>query len=98
MYLLSITKLLVIESSSLRSRVSSTLTHPLKSGINNNSIKKIVEQSRKVLKRGGMLMIEHGYDQQDDVGNIFKKNNFSKIESLKDLQSLPRITIGTLER
>ena len=62
------------------------------------SIKKIVEQSRKVLKRGGMLMIEHGYDQQDDVGNIFKKNNFSKIESLKDLQSLPRITIGTLER
>ena len=62
------------------------------------SIKKIVEQSRKVLKKGGMLMIEHGYDQQDDVGNIFKKNNFSKIESLKDLQSLPRITIGTLER
>jgi len=62
------------------------------------SIKKIVEQSRKVLKKGGMLMIEHGYDQQDDVGNIFKKNNFSKIEYLKDFQSLPRITIGTLER
>ena len=62
------------------------------------SIKKIVEQSRKVLKKGGMLMIEHGYDQQDDVGNIFKKNYFSKIESLKDLQSLPRIIIGTLER
>jgi release factor glutamine methyltransferase len=62
------------------------------------SIKKIVEQSRKVLKKGGMLMIEHGYDQQDDVGNIFKKNNFSKIEHLKDFQSLPRITIGTLER
>ena len=35
MYLLSITKLLVIESSSLRSRVSSTLTQPLKRGINN---------------------------------------------------------------
>ena len=62
------------------------------------SIKKIVEQSRKVLKKGGMLMIEHGYDQQDDVGNIFKKNNFSKIENLKDFQSLPRITLGTLER
>ena len=34
MYLLSITKLLVIESSSPRSTVSSTLTQPLKSGIN----------------------------------------------------------------
>ena len=43
-YLLSITKLLVIESSSLRSRVSSTLTQPLKSGINNNSIKKIISE------------------------------------------------------
>jgi len=60
------------------------------------SIKKIVEQSSKVLKKDGMLMIEHGYDQQDDVGSIFKKYNFSKIENLKDLQLLPRITVGTL--
>ncbi len=52
----------------------------------------------KVLKEGGMLMIEHGYDQQDDVGSIFKKYNFSKIENLKDLQSLPRITLGTIGR
>ena len=43
-------------------------------------------------------MIEHGYDQQDDVGSIFKKYNFSKIENLKDLQSLPRITLGTIGR
>ena len=62
------------------------------------SIKKIVEQSSKVLKEGGLLMIEHGYDQQDDVGSIFKKYNFSKIENLKDLQSLPRITLGTIGR
>jgi|LULO01.1.fsa_nt_gb hypothetical protein len=44
MYLLSITKLLVIESSSLRSRVSSIFTQPLKSGINNNSIKKMISE------------------------------------------------------
>ena len=44
MYLLSITKLLVIESSSLISRVFSILTQPLKSGINNNSIKKIISE------------------------------------------------------
>ena len=59
-------------------------------------IKKIVEQSIKVLKNGGILMIEHGYDQKDDVRDIFKKNKFSKITNLKDMQSLPRITIGNL--
>ena len=45
MYLLSITRLLVIESSSLRSRVFSTLTQPLKSGINNNSIIKMISEN-----------------------------------------------------
>ena len=44
MYLLSITKLLLIESISLRSSVSSILTQPLKSGINNNSIKKMIRE------------------------------------------------------
>ena len=61
-------------------------------------IKKIVEQSTKTLKNGGTLIIEHGYQQQNDVEAIFKRNKFSKIINLKDLQSLPRITIGTLEK
>ncbi len=61
-------------------------------------IKKIVEQSNKILKNGGTLIIEHGYQQQNDVEAIFKRNKFSKIINLKDLQSLPRITIGTLEK
>ena len=61
-------------------------------------IKKIVEQSNKILKNGGTLIIEHGYQQQNDVEVIFKRNKFSKIINLKDLQSLPRITIGTLEK
>ena len=61
-------------------------------------IKKIVEQSTKTLKNGGTLIIEHGYQQQNDVEVIFKRNKFSKIINLKDLQLLPRITIGTLEK
>ena len=61
-------------------------------------IKKIVEQSNKILKNGGTLIIEHGYQQQNDVEVIFKRNKFSKIINLKDLNSLPRITIGTLEK
>ena len=61
-------------------------------------IKKIVKQSTKALRSGGTLIIEHGYQQQDNVEEIFKRNNFSKIINLKDLQLLPRITIGTLEK
>lgn len=61
-------------------------------------IKNIVEQSSKALKSGGVLIIEHGYQQQDEVEKTFKKNKFTKIINLKDFQLLPRITIGILER
>ena len=61
-------------------------------------IKNIVEQSSKALKSGGILIIEHGYQQQDEVEKTFKKNKFTKIINLKDFQLLPRITIGILER
>ena len=58
-------------------------------------IRLIIEQSTEVLKRGGLLMLEHGHQQQEEVENIFKKNNFSNISNLKDFQELPRITLGT---
>tara|TARA_B100000963_G_scaffold317071_1_gene297261 strand:- start:546 stop:1355 length:810 start_codon:yes stop_codon:yes gene_type:complete len=58
-------------------------------------IRLIIEQSTEVLKRGGLLILEHGYQQQEEVENIFKKNNFSNISNLKDFQELPRITLGT---
>jgi len=44
-----------------------------------------------------MLILEHGYQQQEEVEHIFKKNHFSDISNLKDFQGLPRITLGTLE-
>jgi len=60
-------------------------------------IKLIVEQSTEALKRGGILILEHGCHQQEEVENIFKRNHFSDIANLKDFQALPRITLGTLE-
>ena len=59
-------------------------------------IKSIVKQSTNVLKRGGMLILEHGYQQQKEVKNIFKDNRFSDIVNLKDFQEHPRITLGIL--
>ena len=43
-------------------------------------------------------MLEHGYQQQEEVENIFKRNHFLDITNLRDFQELPRITLGTLER
>ena len=60
-------------------------------------IKLIVEQSTEVLKMGGILMLEHGYQQQEEVENIFKRNHFSNIVNLSDFMKLPRITLGTLK-
>jgi release factor glutamine methyltransferase len=60
-------------------------------------IRLIVEQSNEVLKRGGMLILEHGCQQQEEVENIFKRNHFLDIVNLKDFQGLPRITLATLE-
>ena len=60
-------------------------------------IRIIVEQSTEVLKRGGMIILEHGYQQQEEVENILKKNHFAEIANLKDYQDLPRITLGTLK-
>ena len=60
-------------------------------------IRLIVEQSTEVLKRGGMLMLEHGCQQQEEVENIFKRNHFLDIVNLRDFQELPRITLGTIE-
>ncbi len=60
-------------------------------------IRLIVEQSTDVLKGGGMLILEHGYQQQEEVENILKMNYFLDISNLKDFQGLPRITLGTLQ-
>ncbi len=60
-------------------------------------LKLIIEQSTKVLKKGGMLILEHGCEQENEVGNILKENNFLDIKNFKDFQNLPRITLATLE-
>ena len=61
-------------------------------------IKKIIQQSREILRRRGMLMIEHGYNQEDEVKNLLKDNYFSDIYNIKDYQELPRVTFGILDK
>ena len=56
----------------------------------------ISSQATLKLVRGGMLAFEHGFNQKSQVSKIMKKNGFKNIETLKDHQGHPRVTVGIL--
>jgi release factor glutamine methyltransferase len=45
---------------------------------------------------GGWLIVEHGYDQQDDVRALFESAGFIDLESTRDLAGVPRVCVGLL--
>ena len=59
-------------------------------------IKTITEQSSKMLKEGGMLIYEHGYNQSDQVDSIFNDFGFIDSKSIKDYQGIKRISYSFL--
>ena len=44
----------------------------------------------KYLAKGGLLILEHGFQQRDCIAEILIKNDFMVISYLKDLQGLSR--------
>ncbi len=52
---------------------------------------KIAEQSQKFLKNNGNIFLEIGYNQYQDVKNIFENNNFKFINFKKDLSGIIRV-------
>jgi len=57
-------------------------------------IRQIVEQAKNHLVPQGWLMIEHGYDQESAVEELFERAGFEEIECYRDLAGQPRVTIG----
>lgn len=57
-------------------------------------LRRIVRQAPNHLDRGGTLLVEHGYDQAESVLALFRGAGFEGIETLSDLASLPRVTLG----
>lgn len=55
-------------------------------------IRKIAEQGRNYLKKDSWLLIEHGYNQKDEVAAILKAAGFSNIECKKDLAGIDRMS------
>ncbi len=54
----------------------------------------IVKQAKNFLHPTGWLLIEHGYNQAEQVQTIFQQAGYNEIETKKDYSNQPRITFG----
>lgn len=57
-----------------------------------SDLQKIIENAPLYLAKQGALMLEHGWQQAADVQQIFKQNQWDKIETFKDYGNQDRIT------
>ncbi len=61
-----------------------------------NAIRRIVTDARGFLKQGGWLLLEHGFDQAEQVRQILEAHGFSEIRSWKDFSAHDRVSGGRL--
>ena len=54
----------------------------------------IAKKAKKILKAGGALIVEHGYDQGEKVRNVFAENGFNYVTTLRDYGGVDRVTFG----
>lgn len=57
-------------------------------------IRIIADAARNYLEPGGHLLIEHSYNQQQQVQALFKDLHYDKVQTYKDLSGQPRVTYG----
>ena len=58
------------------------------------AIEIIIGQARDYLSTGGHLVLEHGYDQQTMVAQLFESHGFAEIRCATDFNGLPRTSIA----
>ena len=54
----------------------------------------IIESAKKLLKDGGALIVEHGYDQGDSVRELFESAGLKKCMTISDYGGNDRVTLG----
>lgn len=57
-----------------------------------NAIRVLASGCRQVLKQSGLLFIEHGADQRDDVAALLAASGWTNITNHADFSGLPRVT------
>ena len=56
----------------------------------------IIAGAPQRLATNGSLVVEHGYDQQEDVRGLFEDAGFTELESTRDLAGIPRVCAGVI--
>ena len=59
-----------------------------------DDIEQICLHAKNYLTKNGWLIIEHGYNQKQQVADCFAKNSFTEIEQKQDLSGHTRMTAG----
>lgn len=59
-----------------------------------NDLEKIIQQAREHLQNGGILFLEHGYQQASFVEEFFLKYGYQQIKNYKDLAGHQRVISG----
>ena len=62
-----------------------------------DAIRQIVSLAAQCLRPQGWLLLEHGYDQADEVRSLLRAAGFTDVESRADLAAIERITGGRLQ-
>ncbi|WP_201526045.1 peptide chain release factor N(5)-glutamine methyltransferase [Psychrobacter frigidicola] len=60
-------------------------------------IEHIVEYAPQYLYNGGLLTIEHGYNQGSTVRQLFLNNGFAAIQTIQDFGGNERVTLGQIK-
>ena len=60
------------------------------------SLKHIISYSKKFLATDGFIILEHGYDQRNDVEKLLKLHGFQNIICFKDLGGNDRVSYGRI--
>ncbi|WP_201590829.1 peptide chain release factor N(5)-glutamine methyltransferase [Psychrobacter fozii] len=60
-------------------------------------IEHIVQTASQYLRAGGLLAIEHGFDQGAQVRQLFLDNGFESVHTVKDYGNNDRVTLGQIQ-
>ena len=61
-------------------------------------IEHIIKYAPQYLRVGGLLAIEHGFDQESAVRQLFINNDFHHIQTIQDFGGNDRVTLGQLNK
>ena len=57
-------------------------------------LKQVIKESRSLLVKGGLLILEHGYLQRDKVYQLLHNHGYISIQMFDDLSGKPRIMLA----